>query len=274
MNDLLTLTDASERLGVHYMTAYRYVRTGRLAAIKDGGQWRVGVAALANFQADGPLAPRSEVIPSMVLGRLIVGDENGAFQLLEGAMASGADAIEVYVDLLAPALATIGEQWSAGDLSIADEHIASATALRVIGRLGPRVAQRGRTRGTILLATVAEDHHFVPTALLRDLLRHRGFAVIDLGGNTPAASIAEHADSLGDDLIAIGLCATYPGAADVVGEALTTIRKTVGDLPIVVGGSAFRDEAHIASLGDCRPSTSARNALDVFAAIHDEAKSR
>ena len=32
----VTLHEAAERLGVHYMTAYRYVRTGRLPAERDG----------------------------------------------------------------------------------------------------------------------------------------------------------------------------------------------------------------------------------------------
>ena len=30
----LTLQEAADRLGVHYMTAYRYVRTGRLERFK------------------------------------------------------------------------------------------------------------------------------------------------------------------------------------------------------------------------------------------------
>jgi excisionase family DNA binding protein len=37
----ITLTEAAELLGVHYMTAYKYVRTGRLAATKVGGGWRI-----------------------------------------------------------------------------------------------------------------------------------------------------------------------------------------------------------------------------------------
>ena len=32
---LLSLQEAADRLGVHYMTAYRYVRTGRLRAVQD-----------------------------------------------------------------------------------------------------------------------------------------------------------------------------------------------------------------------------------------------
>ena len=34
--ELITLHEAAARLGVHYMTAYRYVRTGRLPAERDG----------------------------------------------------------------------------------------------------------------------------------------------------------------------------------------------------------------------------------------------
>ena len=38
---LLGLQEAADRLGVHYMTAYRYVRTGRLPATRIGSQWWV-----------------------------------------------------------------------------------------------------------------------------------------------------------------------------------------------------------------------------------------
>ena len=47
----ITLTEAAEVLGVHYMTAYKYVRTGRLAASKVGGGWRITSDALKEFQS-------------------------------------------------------------------------------------------------------------------------------------------------------------------------------------------------------------------------------
>jgi len=274
MTKTLTLTDASEHLGVHYMTAYRYVRTGRLAAVKRGGQWEVSLDDLESFGATADSAvPRTELIPPMLVERLVAADENGVFQLLESAMASGADAEEVYLDLLGVALAIIGDRWNRGNLSIAEEHLASATAMRVICRLGPRVALRGRTRGTILLATVADDHHFLPTALVRDLLRSRGFAAVDLGGNTPPESVVEQAEAIGSNLLAIGISATTPGADDTVRSMIAAITKSL-EVPIVVGGYAFRDAEHITSLGPCTPSSSARDALDIFDAIHAEARSR
>ena len=39
VGELIELREAAERLGVHYMTAYRHVRTGRLPAVQRGGRW-------------------------------------------------------------------------------------------------------------------------------------------------------------------------------------------------------------------------------------------
>ena len=269
MSEPISLNEAAAQLGVHYMTAYRYVRTGRLAAHKAGGQWRVEAEDLSAFLSE-PMGttPRGELLPGLIEERLLAGDENGTYQLIENAMASGAGPEEAYLDLIAPAMTEIGVRWSRGELSVADEHVASSTALRVISRLGQRVSSRGRTKGTVLLATVANDYHYLPTALLRDLLRFRGFEVQDLGANTPAQSIADRARKL-PDLLAIGLSASLPDQDELISDTISLLSIEVA-VPIVVGGSAFTDNEHILSLGGCLPSTSARQALDIFDAIHAE----
>ncbi len=58
-DELITLNEAADRLGVHYMTAYRYVRTGRLHGVKDGTEWRVRASDVEALQGDG----RGEVLP-------------------------------------------------------------------------------------------------------------------------------------------------------------------------------------------------------------------
>jgi len=274
MTDTITLTDASERLGVHYMTAYRYVRTGRLAAHKAGGQWRVATDDLEHFTTDEtPRAPRTDVLPPLITDRLIAGDENGTHQLLEDAMAAGAAVDEVYLDLISPAMTAVGERWHKGELTIADEHVASSTALRIVSRLGSRIAHRGRSRGTIVLASISGDHHYLPTAMIRDLLRFRGFDVVDLGANTPAESVIERANATGDDLLAIGLASTTPGAQGIAQATLAALDDAL-DVPVVLGGGAFTDADHIRSLGNCIPSRSARHALEIFDDIHAKARAR
>jgi excisionase family DNA binding protein len=57
--DLLSLAEVAQLLGVHYMTAYRYVRTGRLRATKRGGSWVVDAGDLEQFRNAAPGAATS-----------------------------------------------------------------------------------------------------------------------------------------------------------------------------------------------------------------------
>ena len=62
----------------------------------------------------------------------------------------------------------------------------SFLAQRLIGRLGPRFARRGRKRGVVVLGAPPGDPHSLPTAIVGDLLRGVGFEVLDMGANAPA----------------------------------------------------------------------------------------
>ncbi len=270
MTGTLSLTEAAEELGVHYMTAYRYVRTGRLVAEKAGGQWVVERDELSRFisPSDTPRR-RTESLPPELEARLLAGDETGAMQVAEGALASGADPEELYLEVLVPALESIGSRWADGQITIADEHVATATASRVIGRLGSRFVKRGRTRATVLLAGVPDDFHALPTAILRDLLRARGFEVQDLGANTPIESVIERAESI-DGLLAVGIAATNTDNLAEVERALSTAADAL-DVPIVAGGAAVLALDPSRSLEPCHRTTSARHAIEIFEQLADEA---
>src|SRR4249920_17091 len=104
----ITLQEAADRLGVHYMTAYRYVRTGRLPARREGVQWMIDPADLAKMRSPerttrGHGTVRSEG-PAKLAARMAAGDEPGAWGVVEAALASGVEAADVYLDLLVPAL--------------------------------------------------------------------------------------------------------------------------------------------------------------------------
>ena len=57
----LSLQETAERLDVHYMTAYRYVRTGQLPARRERGEWRVLEADVVSvrFPRDGSARERA-----------------------------------------------------------------------------------------------------------------------------------------------------------------------------------------------------------------------
>ena len=252
----LTLHEAAELLGVHYMTAYRYVRLGVLPAVKVGGSWQVTVADLNAFKNDVPAAAapgetstrRRAPWASRLEARLVAGDGRGSWGVVEAALAAGAELDEIYLDVISPAMRNIGARWESGELDIAVEHRASGIALRLIGRLGPRFARRGRTRGTVLLGTPLGERHSLPVAMLADLLRGAGWEVSDIGADLPVESFVRAAVDA-HDLVAVGVSVTSVDNLPAAAEVLSALRAAVGDVYVAVGGAAVVDEAHALSLG-------------------------
>jgi len=247
----MTLHEAADHLGVHYMTAYRYVRTGRLPATRDGAQWLVARADLEKLLPQVGRRPRGIGRASAVqelAGRMGAGDEPGAWKIIEGVLAGGAPPADVLVDVIGGALGRIGDDWAARTLSVAEEHRASAVAQRLIGRLGPRFARRGRKRGTVVVGAVEGDDHGLPSAIVADLLRGAGFEVLDTGGNTPAASFVDTARAA-NRLLAVVIGSTTANRDAALRRTVKRLRA--GDIaaPILMGGAAVSDDEHARSLG-------------------------
>jgi excisionase family DNA binding protein len=247
----VTLQEAAEFLGVHYMTAYRYVRLGTLQAHKSGNVWRVRRDDLDTFRAAVPAAgvarppaPWAERLES----RLLAGDGGGAWGVVEAALASGGDPRSIYLDVITPAMVSIGERWEKGELDIAMEHRASGVAHRLVGRLGPRFTRRGRTLGTVLVGAPAGEHHSLPVSMVADLIRLEGYEVSDLGADTPPASFAMAAAGL-DRLVAVGISVTSPMNLGAARDTIVLLRDQLNNVPVMVGGNAIQSDDMRLDLG-------------------------
>lgn len=252
MSATFTLQEAADELGVHYMTAYRYVRLGLLEASKVGSSWQVTASAIAAFRdgsAAGPVEPgASAPWGERLEARLVEGDAQGAWGVVEAAMTSGADLEFVYLEMLTGSMVNIGSRWAAGELDIAVEHQATVIVMRIIGRLGSRCVRRGRALGSVIVGAPMGEYHALPTAILGDMLRLRGWDVVDLGANTPSASFL-HAAARTPDLRAVGLSVTYEEHLDALQECCSAIKQEYPDTRVIIGGRAIRDEQQVLSLG-------------------------
>ncbi|MFT4656628.1 MAG: excisionase family DNA binding protein [Candidatus Aldehydirespiratoraceae bacterium] len=252
MSVTFTLQEAADELGVHYMTAYRYVRLGLLAASKVGSSWQVEDAAIAAFRdgsAVGPVKP-GESAPwvERLEARLVECDAQGAWGVVEAAMTSGAELEYVYLDMLSGAMVNIGDRWVTGELDVAIEHQATVIVMRIIGRLGSRCVRRGRALGSLIVGAPMGEYHALPTAILGDMLRLRGWDVVDLGANTPSGSFL-HAAARTPELRAVGFSATYNEHLGALSECCSVIKQEFPDVLVIVGGPAIRDEQQALALG-------------------------
>lgn len=262
----LSLKECAERLGVHYMTAYKYVRHGKLKATKVGGEWRVSEGDLEVMLSGAAIpTPRGETDWSARLeDRLVAGDESGAWAIVETALASGLTPEEIHVDVLSPALRSIGEGWHLGEMTIAEEHRATAVAGKLVGRLGNRFARRGRRRGRIVIGTPPGERHGLGVSIVADLLRGDGWEVLDLGPDLPIDEFVAAVEKAAPvRAVAIGI--TNPEVLEQARNLVGSIRAST-TAPIVVGGSAINavTAAHVGADGW---ASDGRTAVEVVAAV-------
>lgn len=249
----LTLDEVAERLGVHYMTAYRYVRLGLLEARHEGGRWWVEAAAVDGFAAQperpSPARTRWRTWQQRLYGRLVAGDVGGAWAVVEATLQAGRAPVDLYVHLLGPVLRRIGDEWAAGALAVEAEHRASAVALRLVGRIGPRGARPGRRRrATVLLGGAPGDPHQLPGLMVADALRWEGFGVVDLGANVPVQSFVDVATTL-PDLAAVGVSVSVDQYVPAVADVLVSVHRVAPNARLLAGGPALADEDSARSIG-------------------------
>lgn len=234
----LELKEAADELGVHYQTAYRWVRTGRLPARLVDGKYLVNRHQLQAVDEErrrptGPPAPTAKRIERQVERMheaLVTGDEPTARRIATTLVEEGASVIDVVQSVLVPPLRQIGQAWHDGKLTIWVEHRASAIVERILGELAPN--PRGRRRGTAMVGAVSGDHHSLPTTMAAVALREANWHVHHLGANMPADELVGFCESHDIDVAVISL--TNPDVTEDAIEVAARLRDA--GTPTIVGG--------------------------------------
>ena len=173
----------------------------------------------------------------------------------------------MYLEILAPAMARIGDEWSRGEIDIAIEHQATAIATRLVGQMSPRFVRRGRRRGEVLIGGPSGERHALALAMLGDLLRLEGYDVFDLGADTPANSFV-HAASKINNLTAVGVSVTTTESVEGAIDVVRTLRRAIGDeVPVVLGGSAISGPDHAREIGADFYANGARGFIELLDSI-------
>ena len=229
---------AADRLGVHYQTAYGWVRSGRLPATIVRGRYQIAPAAIEAFAAQRD-RPRSPVprrprtgfakFATKMFEHLVDGNERDARSIVATLVDDGVPFATVMQDVLVPALRQIGDEWIAGRLTITVEHRASAIVDRIIGSHLP--TPRGRRRGTAVVAALSDDRHTLPTSMAAAALREDNWHVHHLGADVPDDDLMQFCDEHRVDLVVLTVTNTdVAAAADRTAQRLDQagVRTIVG----------------------------------------------
>ena len=184
----IDLQTAAERLGVHYQTAYQWVRSGRLRAQRIRGRYQLDpddVERLARQRSEPTPRPTRrprggfENLAQRAYHALVDGDERSLRDLVDRLTSDGMPMTTITQEILAPAMRRIGTDWHDQVVTISDEHRASAIVDRILGDHYPN--PRGRRRGTVVVAALSGERHALPTSMAALALREDSWRVQHLG---------------------------------------------------------------------------------------------
>lgn len=237
-DETLDLQSAADALGVHYQTAYRWVRNGRLRAETVEGRYCIHRRDVDEFIAArraprapaGPTRKRLDTAAQAMYASLVAGDEGAASNLARVLVADGSPLATVIQQVLVPPLARIGEEWHDGRITVWQEHRAAAITDRLLGDIARR--PRGRRRGSVMVAAVEGDRHSVPTNMATVALRDANWNVHHLGADIPGEELTMFCRHNRVDVAV--LTVTNPSTAHHAHEVAASIMTS--GVPTVVGG--------------------------------------
>jgi MerR family transcriptional regulator, light-induced transcriptional regulator len=193
---------------------------------------------------------------------LIAGDEIAAETIIREAMDAKLTTAEVDDKIITPALWLVGELWERGEISVADEHLATEIAMRVLAlqREAERVAQARRGH-RVMLATPAGERHVVALRMVSNLLSGAGYWIVMLGADVPpealVASVLRHRPAV------ICMSATMPTVSGRVLDSILQVQEADPTAQFVIGGRGLGGNLRShAGIGICQRVSEVVEAVD------------
>jgi methanogenic corrinoid protein MtbC1 len=181
---------------------------------------------------------RIEQFGDAYLGALLACDVRAAEIAVREAIDAKLSVAEVDDQIIAPGLRLVGDLWQQGEISLADEYIATEISMRVLAleREARRVAH-ARVMHRVMLATPAGDQHVVALRIVSDLLRDAGYEILMLGADVPPDALAQSARHYRPQVICVS--ATIPGRSDCVLDSIDAVRLRCPSVGFVLGGAGL-----------------------------------
>ena len=171
-------------------------------------------------------------------GMGVVGDLFGAGKMFLPQVVKSARVMKKAVAWLTPFMEAEKAEFLAGDIAAIKEGDPSLTDDEAL-----RLAERGRSAGRFLIATVKGDVHDIGKNIVGVVLACNGFEVTDMGVMVPCDKILDKAIELGADVV--GLSGLITPSLDEMVHVAKEMERRGFKVPLLLGG-ATTSAAHTA----------------------------
>jgi MerR family transcriptional regulator, light-induced transcriptional regulator len=256
--DVLSTRQVAQLLGVGEATVKRWADAGEIECFRTPGGHRkfrlrdvTGFVQGRKFEVQGTLPAHLSPAAAEEEGAAIAefeisalaGDASGCVAQIAAHRLRGATLAGIFDDVVAPALASIGQRWQVAKLSVAEEHVGSQAVIDAIARAQPLAEPPGEpnraVRGAAVVAAVAGEMHDIAARMVACLLRARGYEVLAPLAQTPARDLADLVLRCRASIVA--LSSTVPRdlgeLSEQIGMAARAANQSGGR--VVVGGAGM-----------------------------------
>lgn len=174
----------------------------------------------------------------MFVQAILQGSRAAALNVVLEALKNGATAEDIYVDLLQEAMYRVGRKWENNEITVAQEHVATAITQYVVSVLYGQLPRKDTSRGNVVITATQGEQHQVGPMMLADYLEQDGWNVRFLGANVPAKDIAKTVETHQAEVL--GISVTMLFSLPRVQEIIQLCREKCANLRVAVGGQAFR----------------------------------
>ncbi|MBP9212565.1 MAG: cobalamin-dependent protein [Bacteroidetes bacterium] len=267
-SNLLSTASVASMLKVNESTVKRWTEKGSLRCIKTPGGHRKYkmkdvVAFMDQFAYDVTdlLVPAKDQLKSvnvstdyalltkdfpalsdLFFNTALEGNREHTFQFLHLLYANRITQAEIYDRVVFPAFAKIGMQWSAGNLGIEQEHLASNTAMHAIIKLQDHITKKPSHGKIAVCGCLEEEYHEIGITCVNNILESNGWTTYYLGTNLPTESFIDAIEQYVPALVCVS--STVPKTKRYLTEACAAIHETTQIIgaKLVVGGLAAGDD--------------------------------
>lgn len=250
----LTSREAARLLGASEASVKRWADGGLLPSLRTvGGHRRFRPEDVAAFRrargardtgrvlirGETPGDALDEDLSREMFETLLAGYVESAAETLVGLSRRGHTVARIADAVLCPALHRVGDLWRAGELSVAEEHLATRTALTAVQTLRDDLSLNVGDRAAICCA-VEDDFHELPVHLAALTLEGLGWGVVNLGTSTPFYALAEAVERFAPRIVCVASTVfNHPDrAAREYGEFAAAAERAGAS--VVLGGAGFR----------------------------------
>jgi methanogenic corrinoid protein MtbC1 len=192
-----------------------------------------------------PIGEDNHAVKSSFQSSLIDGDHQKCMAIALENIKTTPEMEPFYIQIIQPTMYEIGTLWERGELSVANEHLASAIIGRVMAAINMTTIKPLKSQGKIVVTASPNEFHEIGAWMVADILENEGWNVSYLGANVPHNDLIKFLLSTIPDVLAISV--TMPFNIEKAREVIELSKKfsELENMKIIIGGRVFNDNPEL-----------------------------